>query len=665
MLRSGEVISKMRIERIDLQNYRQFRNVSINFGSSTKEDLHVIVADNATGKTNLLNAINWCLYGDEPHLSKDSQQLPRLNLNSLLQADEGTKVTVSVEVLTETEGNRITFKRSEDYVVHKDSNQPVLRDIDFTITYIDENKNAKWVTDEEAAAYVERFVPRDIREFFFFDGERLDTYFKSATGQQISNAMFRISQVDTLNRMSDRLEGVVNDLKREAGKRSPQIEQLRDNIEGKEKNRKEVVKQITELNGQKEEARGKIDELNERLRSIPDIEQLQTEQAQLNETSKKKEQIRNDKITEKQNMLFEFGILLKLYPSLDKSSLVIQDKVANKEIPQTYDTQLLDNIISTHHCICARRVEEGSDAERHIQKLRTDITSSSIIARELLQMIGPIEQVKKKISTFKSSLELITREIQLYEEELDGLNQKIQSIHSQIGGYNVEQIKQWYSELKNYQNIHDLNIERITSLKFAREKLDKEITDLNQDLNKALEKEAVSQKLRHQINFGNKAYGVIGEVVQTMMDRVRNDIEKETKNSFFNLIWKKETFKDVYIDDNYALHLMHSLGYECLGSVSASERQLLALSFVIALHNVSGFDSPILVDTPVARVSNEQRENLGKIFHQISGNKQLILLFLPTEYSVEISNTLDTCASSMRKLRLTEDEREIQVEVLR
>ena len=195
--------------------------------------------------------------------------------------------------------------------------------------------------------------------------------------------------------------------------------------------------------------------------------------------------------------------------------------------------------------------------------------------------------------------------------------------------------------------------------------MDKEITDLNQDLNKALEKEAVSEELRHQINFGNKAYGVIGEVVRTMMDRVRNDIEKETKDGFFNLIWKKETFKDVYIDDNYALHLMHSLGYECLGSVSASERQLLALSFVIALHNVSGFDSPILVDTPVARVSNEQRENLGKIFHQVSKNKQLILLFLPTEYSVEISSTLDSCASSMRKLRLTEDEREIQMEVLR
>lgn len=655
----------MRIERIDLQNYRQFRNVSISFNRSAKEDLHVIVADNGTGKTNLLNSINWCLYGNEPHLSKDSQQLPRLNLNTLLEADEGTKETVSVELLAETKGSRITFKRSEDYIVHKDSNQPVLRDINFNVTYIDERKNAKWVTDEEATAYVGRFVPQDIREFFFFDGERLDTYFKTVTAQQISEAIFKISQVDTLKRISDRLEIVVNDFKREAGKRSPQIEEIRKTIEGKNKNHKEITEQITELDRQKEEAKAKVEELNEQVRNIPNIEKLQTEQDQLKETFKKKEQIYNDKITEKQNMLFEFGILLKLYPSLDKSSLVIQDKVANKEIPQTYDTRLLDNIISTHHCICTRRVEEGSDEERHIQKLRTDITSSSIIAQELLQMIGPIEQMKKKISTFKSSLELITKEIQLYEEELDDINFKIQAIDSQILNCNVAQVKQQYSELKDYQGICDFNIVRITSLKFETGKLDKEIAELNQDLNKALQKETVSQKLRHQINFGNKASGVVYDVIKTMGDRVRNDIEQEIKNNFFNLIWEKTTFKDVYIGDNYALHLTHSLGYECLGSISASERQLLALSFVIALHNVSGFDSPILVDTPVARVSNEQRENLGKIFHQISGNKQLILLFLPTEYSVEISRTLDTCASSMRKLRLTEDEREIQMEVLR
>jgi len=654
----------MRIERIDLKNYRQFRNVCVDFGKNPKDDLHIIVADNATGKTNLLNAINWCLYGNEPHLSKESEQLPRINLNTLVQAVEGTKETVSVELVTETEGNRVTFKRSEEYSVHEDGKQPVIHDTSFSVTYLDDKKNAKWVIDEEALAYVERFVPRDIREFFFFDGERLDTYFRSVTGQQISNAIFRISQVDTLNRISERLENVVNDLRREAGKRSPQIEGIREAIEDKGKKRKEIIDQIAELGAQKKDASQKIDELNEKLRSIPNIDVLQRDQARLHDTLKKKEQVRNNKVTEKQNTLFELGILLILNPALHASSQIISNKVKNKEIPQTYDSRLLDNILITHQCICTRRVEEGSSEEEHIKQLHADIASSSLIARELLQMISPIEQIKRKISTFKSELERITKEIQLYDEELNDINTQIQSIDSRISGYNVEQVKQWYSELKDYQRTCEFNIERITNLKLAKERLDKEIDDLNEELNKALLKEAASQKVRCQIVFGNKASSVVNNVVKTMMDHVRKAIEHETREGFFNLIWKKGTFKDVYIDENYALHLTHELGYECLGSVSASERQLLALSFVIALHKVSGFDSPILVDTPAARVSGEQRENLGKTFHQISRSKQLVLLFLPSEYSVEISRYLDTCASSVRKLRLTGNEREIQMEVI-
>ncbi|MFH1624277.1 MAG: ATP-binding protein, partial [Pseudomonadota bacterium] len=212
----------MRIERIQLKNYRQFRDLEILFKKRSGKDLNIVVANNGTGKTNLLNAINWCLYGTEPHLSKESQQLPRLNLNTLVTANDGSDETVSVELVTETEGNRITFSRSERFSIH--AKQPTLKSLSFHVTYLDEKMNAKMVTDEDAASYVARFVPQDLREFFFFDGERLDTYFKSATGAQISHAVFEISNVHTLDRMADRIETIVSDIKKEAGRSNPQLE---------------------------------------------------------------------------------------------------------------------------------------------------------------------------------------------------------------------------------------------------------------------------------------------------------------------------------------------------------------------------------------------------------------------------------------------------------
>lgn len=53
----------MRIESIEIQNFRQFRNLSFKFPHSYGEnDLHIIFANNGVGKTNVLNAITWCLY---------------------------------------------------------------------------------------------------------------------------------------------------------------------------------------------------------------------------------------------------------------------------------------------------------------------------------------------------------------------------------------------------------------------------------------------------------------------------------------------------------------------------------------------------------------------------------------------------------------------------
>jgi AAA15 family ATPase/GTPase len=76
----------MRIEKIIAKNYRQFKEIEILLNKKPDNDLHIAIGRNGTGKTNILNAINWCLYGDEPHLSRDSQQLPFLNLKSIEEA---------------------------------------------------------------------------------------------------------------------------------------------------------------------------------------------------------------------------------------------------------------------------------------------------------------------------------------------------------------------------------------------------------------------------------------------------------------------------------------------------------------------------------------------------------------------------------------------------
>jgi DNA sulfur modification protein DndD len=71
----------MKFERIKILNYRQYKEIDLDLSSNK---LQLIKGIMGTGKTNFLNAINWCLYQEEPYLSKKSQQLPLLNLSTLL-----------------------------------------------------------------------------------------------------------------------------------------------------------------------------------------------------------------------------------------------------------------------------------------------------------------------------------------------------------------------------------------------------------------------------------------------------------------------------------------------------------------------------------------------------------------------------------------------------
>jgi len=193
---------------------------------------------------------------------------------------------------------------------------------------------------------------------------------------------------------------------------------------------------------------------------------------------------------------------------------------------------------------------------------------------------------------------------------------------------------------------------------------EEEIKRLTQDLENGLKKAKKANKLRNEIEFCSKSHEIIKETKEVIMLKTREKIEEETQRLFLDLVWKSKTFKEINILENYDLELIHAMGYDCLGSISAAERALLALSFTLALHEISGFDSPFLIDTPVARVTDENRENLGKIFAKVGETKQIILLFTPNEYSKEISKILDMKCSSRRTCELSAGEMESSIKEL-
>ena len=201
----------MRIKKVKISNFRQLRDVYIDF-TNDKNDLHIFIGRNGSGKTNFMNAINWCFYADEPHINKKSDEkldetkkLPLVNLNTLKEAEPGGKVRVEVEIWIEVELENVVFNRTMEYQVTGKGTDPIRLNSKFEVRLYNRG-NVEFIEGEEATNYVNRFVPENIREFFFFDGERLDKYFIENADGKIKQNTFDISQIYLLNKVGERLD---------------------------------------------------------------------------------------------------------------------------------------------------------------------------------------------------------------------------------------------------------------------------------------------------------------------------------------------------------------------------------------------------------------------------------------------------------------------------
>ena len=153
----------MRFSSIEIKNYRQYRDLKLEFKHG-EHDLQVLIGDNGTGKTNLLNAFTWCLYGKEPHLGIEDIKKgePKLNKDALAEAFEASKFEVTVSIAIELEDRNDVIRVERQLPCRVKSRTEItekIADESFRLTRIPEDGNAKVFSDEAAEIRVNQLLP--------------------------------------------------------------------------------------------------------------------------------------------------------------------------------------------------------------------------------------------------------------------------------------------------------------------------------------------------------------------------------------------------------------------------------------------------------------------------------------------------------------------------
>lgn len=643
----------MRIKSIHIKDYRQYKKLEIDFTKFAEHDLHILIGQNGTGKTNLLNAINWCLYGTEPHLGDESRSLPKVNLEALKEAElsNKSKVSADVKILAENNGSIINFVRRQNMNVETKFQ---MKD-NFTVTVLDKDGESNTYDDEDASRIVDRYMPQKIREYIFFDGEQLNNYFLKNDDQRVKDAVHTLSDINTLKSVSSNLSKTINDYRKAAGKKTPKLKELEDNITQAENDIISIKKTIAEINQSITTSEEIIASNSEFLRGqehVPELEEnYQNYMKELDDLDVEKNELEN----EMKKFYIDYKIAFSMYPYVKDTLNIIKEKQESNQLPPQIDKSLLQQMLDKKTCLLCERPLDDEEIVK-IESLLDRIKVSSFTSNLLNEIKNDLIREEDLVNNYEKNKKLLFGKVTKNNKSIDFYKTEIEKISEEIEKFSdTYKIKDLYQERERHTVLLKDNTEKLGAQKQQLERSIKIKTEAVEAYDKALEKEEDCKKIKAKLAFADRAKEIIESVKQEIIDEIKSEMEISTTDKFTNLVWKANTYSHIELDDNYKLDLRHIDNYSCLGSCSAAERALLALSFTLAIHEVSGFDSLLFIDTPVSRVSDVNRSNFADVLRSVSTNKQIIMTFTPDEYSSDISEKFDGYYSSYRKLQMIDE----------
>lgn len=657
-------MSQILIDRIEFENYRQYGTGQIRFDDEGKHKLSVLIAQNGTGKTTLLNAITWCLYKKEHHIVDTKSALPLPNKAVVNRTKEGTFITVAVKLVVLDGDLIIEFKRSQDFKVVQHGKQKSVIDgpcrFHAAITNKNDFKNTDIKSNQDADIIVKQYFDEAIFNFYFFDGEKLKEFFADERSQVVRNSVFNISQVTLLENANAHLSSMRYSYSRKLGKNAPDIQLLYDEQQEEKAALKQARQNLIDGKAAQKRAEDELAIIDEALSGYAPIRHYQNERADLEATVKTLKAELAQYRSDRADFIRRYTILLNLYPRLQHTLALIEQKESSGELPPAIDKDQVNKLIVSHAktCpLCDAKLDEAAFA--HLQELLDKLSVSSHTSNYLKEIKSTLESELEDAKRYKQKKEKLAQR----ERDLTAREQKakdrLKEINSILSNYDSESSKIDVSKLENkrttWQNKLKNAMKTIGAAESTIATSKKRIEELDADIAAFTKKIDAYNETKQMITVLESMIESFETIKEKIMSGMRSEIEATTWSIFDSMIWKKNTFGSININDAYEITVYSKDGTRMTGSLSATEQMALAYAYTLAIHKASGKNCPLVIDSPLGRVSDENRENMAKVLREISKDKQIIMLFTPDEYSSAVKRIYKD-AAAVRELKLSDDE---------
>ncbi|NLO26847.1 MAG: AAA family ATPase [Actinobacteria bacterium] len=634
----------MRIRGLEIQNYRQYRSLTLDL-SDSRGDFVVVVGSNGAGKTNLLNAIIWCLYGREDYYSHDRDSSPMCSQNALDEVEDGDLLVVSVSLdLLFADGAEARVTRTQDFF--KKGKATTTGPKDLQVIY-SESGGGGHQSAANPEHWVEKWIPSRLEPYFLFDGERLETFFRHAEEQKVRDAVLQIAQIDLLERLNDHLYKVSGQLYSRAAKErgGAETQQLGARLEEKQKKLEKNTEELARRRESVAELEQTMRSLDSRIGDIAtvvgDIERRRTLQGQLSQIE--------SHLKEAWGELFGWSSrvapVIIVAPALHSLQKQIEEARANRRLPPPISAGVLERLLRENACVCGASLEEGSEGRRHIEHLLAEYARVSQVGSEMLDLEQHLRKIAGVLEETEATADSITRRIADWTQRLQRTTEDLDLLNAKLAGHKDAEVAQLQKEIQKARKASLEENRRITHLDIDCGTLKSDIAHIEKELERIAGREEKTREAINQARFAAKCLEVSKGIYKDLTDRVRTTVATTLERSFKEMIWKRDFYESVKIDEQYRVSVWNRFGFEVLEDLSAGERECLALAFAIALSEVAGYELPMVIDTPMGKLSPDVQKYVSQVLvdnMKIEDGRghQLIMLMTETEYNKEVAEVL-------------------------
>lgn len=632
----------MLIQSLRLENFRQFKGATtIEFSCDPERNVTIILGDNTFGKTTLLQAFNWCLYGkavfDEPNFL--------LNKDIAFDMINGEVQTVSVEINLINEKTEYVISRSQRYTCVNGQVKPEVVP-KAKVSYKESDGQMQAVKAVAVDSVINKILPSDLSTYFFFDTERVNSISTRRDVTEAVKGLLGLAAIDNaIKHLGDRSKKSTVIGKFYAGMDiagDARAQEIRNQLETAEDKRSNIAEQLETCKQEIRDYETEIERLHQILKENHETAELQ----------KKREAVERHIKTEKRTLTeyinkyfkeFSDGALPFFVQALvGEASAVLKDVQLDERGISDVTRASIMEILKRGKCICGREICEGSEAYEY---LKAEIA------------YVPPESIGNVVRNYRRMLESFSRSAPKIFERIDERCMMIFGTKTRIGDseYELENINERLEGKANVQH-HEKNLadckrrlRELTERKdhFNREDgaLERTIENCRKTLDGLTVKSDKNKQIKTHIAYAEAIRNWLEERYKAQEAAIRAELESEVNKIFAKMY---HGHRSISLDARYRVTLLTRMGNdeETFTGESEGLNRVKNFAFIAGLVSLAkkrlmrsdkdGLELasepyPLVMDAPFSNADEIHTANISKILPEVA--EQIIMFVMQKDWN--------------------------------